>query len=369
VNRVVLVANEPIWPVRSGGTARMAGLITALARALAVPVETIEPGLEAAAEHEGIKRTPLAMAPSNPLTELLSPRPRLARTSLGGRPADALDLVDDDTVVIVSHSYLAPPLLQARPNGLVVDFPNVEVDRQRSLGSMVAKVEAAKATRWEPLVARQARLCLAVDLTEAARLAAWGARVVVVPNAVDAVEATPSPEDGPAVVVANASYGPNAEGLRWLVDEVWPLVKRQRPEAALVIAGTATHTVVTSQPDKGITVLGRVDDANDLVRRAAIVLAPVKSGGGTQLKVVEALALGRAIVATTYSSRSIPEGARSAAAIADRPADFAAATVTLLADLGQRRKREHVLQAGTAVPTWDAAVRPLAADLSRRLGR
>jgi glycosyltransferase involved in cell wall biosynthesis len=368
MGRVVLVTNEPIWPVRSGGTARMAGLVTALARALPVPVATIEPGLDAAAEHEGIERTPLAMAPSNPLTELLSPHPRLARTSLGGRPTDALDLVDDDTVVIVSHSYLAPPLL-AKGRSMVVDFPNVEVDRQRSLASMVAKVEAAKAKHWEPRVAEHASLCLAVDLTEAARLAAWGARVVIVPNAVDSIENTPSPDQGPAVVVANATYGPNAEGLRWLVDEVWPLVRRQHPKAELVIAGLATDTVVTSQPAQGITVLGRVDDANELVRRAAVVLAPVRSGGGTQLKVVEALAQGRAIVATTYSSRSIPEGARSAAATADTPADFAAATVTLLADLGQRRKREHILQAGTAVPTWDAAVQPLVAELSRRRGR
>jgi hypothetical protein len=322
---VLVVAHEAIHPTTTGGRIRVAALADVLGRTFDVRL------------HEPASTRPAALAIARPV-------PRLGVAMLDRRALD----VDGAAVVLYTHSYLepvGPPV--AVP--VVVDFPNLEVDRQRSMATtgsaprrLLAAVEAVKARRWEPATARRAAVCVAVTEHDAGVLRSWGARaVVVVPNAATATRCPPSPADGPVTFFANATYGPNRAAAEHLRRAVWPLVASERPNARLRICGRGTDD--------------EVDDVEPVFRDASMLLAPIGAGGGTQLKVIEALAHGRVVVASEYSARSAPPSARDACVATVDAADMAATIVRLLDDVDDRHRRER----GAAVPTWTEACAPL----------
>jgi hypothetical protein len=306
------------------------------------------------------------------LSDFANPKPRLG---LGCLDRDGLwdlqRLIEDlaPEVIAVSHSYLAPLVRRLVPEGtvFVVDFANVEGQRLRSLSRagrwrnrMSARWESTKAGWWEPRVAREADVCLAVDQVDQTTLAAWGARRThVVPNSVDGVAPyRPSPADGPALFLASGYYGPNQVGARWLFDDVWPRVRRQLPEAELWVAGWGTESAYRDIPGLGIKVVGGVHDLSALAAGSAVCVAPVTSGAGTQLKVLEVLARHRTVVATPFSARSIPERAVTYCDIQGTCEGFSDAVVRALANTGERHAREALV--ARWVPLWRDSVRPLA---------
>jgi glycosyltransferase involved in cell wall biosynthesis len=322
---VLVVANEQVHPPLNGGRVRMAALVDALRSRFDVQLHEPPP-------------------PRRSLAATIRPAPRRGTSVL--RPGDVT--VDGADVVLYTHSYLEPVGPRTdRP--VVVDFQNLEVDRQRSMARegdlphrASAAIEAVKARRWEPRTAAAAALCLAVTDDDAAVLRRWGARrVVVVPNAATAERCPPSPADGPVTFLADHRYGPNRVASAWLVDAVWPLVARRRPDARLRVCGRGTDD--------------EVDDVTATLAAASMLTAPVQSGGGTQLKVVEALAHGRVVVATTYSARSAPTTARDACISTVDADDMADAIVRLLDDVAER----HRLERAARVLTWRDATAPL----------
>jgi glycosyltransferase involved in cell wall biosynthesis len=346
---VLVVTNEPVHPVVNGGRVRMAGIIEALSTSFEVDV--LEPG--------HLRRS---------VTQTFRVAPRRGTSVLD--PAAVTRAAAHAHVVLYTHSYLEPvgPRL-AIP--VVVDFQNLEVERQRQLASsgrltrrVSSRAEAIKAKWWEPRTARRAAVAVAVTDDEGAVLRRWGAAdVVVVPNASTAFASTPSPPAGPVTFLASATYEPNAVAGRHLLDEVWPLVQRRMPEARLRIAGRGTAACFAGAA--GVEVLGEVDDVAPVFQEASMVVAPVTGGGGTQLKVIEALAHGRVVVASMYSAASAPPGATAGCVATDGPVEMADAIVALLGDVEARHRREESLRG--AVPTWSEATLPLIAAVQRLL--
>lgn len=380
MRRTLFIVNEPVLPVRGGGTARLAGIASALG--VACELVTAEPVRIGGGPLDDIDlpyaRTAFTAERPPRWRGVVGLRPFLGARSVGVAPLDALPpgTVPPGTVVLASHSYLVP-YLGPLPGSLVVDFPNLEVDRHRwalngyPLRPVLAAVEWAKARWWEPAVARQADVALAVTDSDADLLRSWapGTRVLVVPNAATPAPTRLSPEVGPAVIATNATYAPNEHAIRWLVSEVWPLVRADRPDARLVVAGLGTRELLHrlgASDTYGIVAAGFVDDLGVLYNDAAVVLAPVAHGAGTQLKVIEALAHRRVVVATPYSARSAPAGSSTAVVVADGPVAFASATADLLGSPVRRRQLERDI-GPSPVPTWSEAVVPLL-DALRDLG-
>lgn len=104
---------------------------------------------------------------------------------------------------------------------------------------------------------------------------------------------------GRVIMVGLYDHAPNAEGLRWFVAEVWPALKAYCPAAELHAIGRSAPELVSSLPT--VKFRGYVDDLASHYDKAALVIAPVRSGGGTQIKVVEALAHGRPLVASAFA--------------------------------------------------------------------
>jgi hypothetical protein len=250
----------------------------------------------------------------------------------------------------VSHSYLLPPL-GALDLPVVLDLQNLEVERQASNGGWLGHLEAAKARRWEPRAVRAAAAVLCVDEHDAARARSWGARRVgVVPNVAPAPVSPPSPAGGPVLAVADWRYGPNAEGLQLLVEQVAPRLDRE-----LVLAGRGSERVGG---------LGFVEDLDPLYDAAAVVVSPVVRGAGTQLKVIEALTRGRVVVTTPYGQRSVPPAASEGCVVADGAAALAGAVMQLVNDVEDRHRREECLRTAAMPRSWDEAAAVLPRLLS-----
>jgi glycosyltransferase involved in cell wall biosynthesis len=159
-------------------------------------------------------------------------------------------------------------------------------------------------------------------------------RVMVVPMAMQRV-AHAQPGDGETVIFVGSNALPNIDAVEWLCSEIWPLVIRKVPRARLCIAGTVCQSV-SSRP-AGVELLGRVDSLVELYRRAAVVVSPLRSGSGLKVKLVEALAHGKAVVGTSVTFQGVEHLAGTAARREDDATLFAAAIVSFLRSEDERR--------------------------------
>lgn len=163
--------------------------------------------------------------------------------------------------------------------------------------------------------------------------------VAVVPNAVDVHYFRPAPDETePFTLVFNGilTYRPNLDAALWLVDEVWPHVLRRCPSARLTIVGRADAADVRRLLRPGVVATGEVPDIRPYLRRAAVVGVPVRIGGGTRLKVVEGLAMGKAMVSTSLGCEGIDVCDGQHLLIGDSAQAFATKVVELFEDPGAR---------------------------------
>ena len=351
-------------------------MIEALGSVATISVATSTGAAEAP---EGIHYVELSRPSGSRLRAHSRPEPRLGLDVIdaSGRRilAEAVRSLRPQAVLF-AHSYLAAAAGPTEGPLRVVDFANLETRRLASFARagrlrnrVSAAIEAVKAARWEPAVARDADLAIAVDELDAKQLAAWGARVIVVPNSHHRArtEPLPSPAQGPVTYLASMSYRPNRIGGAELIRSIWPRVRACVPDARLVIAGkdAATHFAWADGKD-AVEINSDPEDAESVLAAASLVVVPVRQGGGTQLKVAQALGAGRLAIVTDYSARSIPGPLRSLCPVADSDAALARAICELLEAVGERHRRERlVLDAG--LPDWDAACRPLLEALAFRV--
>ena len=184
------------------------------------------------------------------------------------------------------------------------------------------------------LAAAESWMVSAADI-DGARALAPGSRLRYVPNAVDVASIAPvaaSPETPPrALLLADYTYEPNRTAARLLVDEVMPHVWRALPDAELLLAGRGLPSSFATDPR--VSVLGFVEDLRDTYAAARCVVVPLLQGGGSPLKLVEALAYGVPVVATPKAAAGldlVPGEHFAQAGPAARP--FADAVVRVLRD-------------------------------------
>ena len=160
--------------------------------------------------------------------------------------------------------------------------------------------------------------------------------------------------------VGSMDWMPNDEGIRWFAAEVFALVQQQIPEATLTVVGRSPSSAMRAlaKQNPAIEVTGTVPDVRPYLQRAALSVVPLRIGGGTRLKIYEAMAAGTPIVSTTIGAEGLPVQHGEHLLLADSPADQAAAIVRLLRQPAEARRvaanaRAYVEQHCS----WDAVAR------------
>ena len=131
-------------------------------------------------------------------------------------------------------------------------------------------------------------------------------------------------------------WQPNREAVRFLIEKIWPLIRKQRPNAVLRLAGR--NMPANFRSENGIRIDGEVCNANSYMRENGILLTPLLSGGGMRIKLIEAMALGRAVVATSVALEGIPAANGVHAAVAETAETFATAAIRMYDDAALRKK-------------------------------
>lgn len=211
--------------------------------------------------------------------------------------------------------------------------------RARRANPVAASVLRAEAWRYRRHVTRMLprfHTAIAVSTLEAEELRALGApRVELIPTGVDTRELRPAPEaaDPPRLLFTGTmSYGPNHQGILWFAREVWPLVRERVPDARLDVVGKDPPGDVRSLDGKeAVTVHGFVDSMAPFFAQARAVVVPILAGAGIRVKIIEAMAAGRAVVSTSLGCEGLAglEPGRHLL-VADREADFADSAARLL---------------------------------------
>ena len=211
------------------------------------------------------------------------------------------------------------------------------------------------ASQWRRMVRYEGRaldrfdLILAVsDADRDTFRALYGSRapIYVVPTGVDTEYFRPLPDvaANPAHLVFTGSMDwlPNEDGMLYFTQEILPIIRREEPRTTFSIIGRAPTPAVRRLAEaSGIEVTGRVDDVRPHVARGGIYVVPLRIGGGTRLKIFEAMAMGRAVVSTTVGAEGLPVRDGHDIVLADDPAGFAQAVVRLMRDGLERERLER----------------------------
>jgi glycosyltransferase involved in cell wall biosynthesis len=358
--RLLVVSSWFPYPPVNGAKLRAWHLVQQLARRHEVTLLSFaEPGEAGPAERQAVERCcrELVVVPGNPHKPQ---QPLRWRGYFGRMPrsyaqtfseamaravrdrasaCDAAVALQIGTAVYFTDEACGQPLLPR-----VFDEVETAVIRDRWHGATTAKARLRHGLAWRKygrymrFLIDQLSHATTVSAPEREHLGAVGcdvSRVSVLPNAVEAehlhVDAAKVPER--LIYPGSLTYAPNLDAMRYFAADILPRIRASRPGVALQITGTVDGVPAASRPSgDGIVFTGHLPDVRPLVAGSALCVVPLREGGGTRLKILEAMALGTAVVATSKGAEGLDVTPGVDIVIADDPERFAAAGLGLLAD-------------------------------------
>jgi glycosyltransferase involved in cell wall biosynthesis len=394
---ILFVSQTPASPPRFGAQARMHGLMTQLARRHDLTAVTL---VEDELDVEECRRAMQAycrevvLVPNPNVRQGLAKRLQQLRSLASTQSFErllvtvpamqrALDRVLQARrfdVVNLEFTFLGDCNLRQSPPGaklppLVVDSHNIDYDLARQYARagngltrrLYAEANWRKLRREELATYRDADgvyLCSAADERHLLdRLP--GVRTAVIPNAADVEFYQPRPTDPPpdgrtVVYFGLLSYVPNINAVIYFIKDIWPRIAEAHPEARCKIIGGRPPPSLTALAGPRVEFTGFVPDLRPHLAAAAAVVVPLRLGGGTRLKIVEAMAMGRAIVSTTLGAEGIEAVPGRDLLVEDEPAAFADAVNRLLAEPGlAARIGQSARQLAVERYAWSGTARAL----------
>jgi len=168
-------------------------------------------------------------------------------------------------------------------------------------------------------------------------------KLAVIPTGVDVDYFHPTPVEETAnslVFTGSMDWLPNEDAILYFVDAVLPLIKKQCPEISLEVVGRSPSRKLQALAARegSLRLTGWVEDIRPFVARGSVCIVPLRIGGGTRLKIFEAMAMSKAVVSTSVGAEGLPVQSGANIIVADTPGDFAQSVVSLLCDPSQRRR-------------------------------
>lgn len=218
------------------------------------------------------------------------------------------DVVHADTLGLLPYADCFPDAAAVLTHHDIqsVLFTRRAVQEGRTLRGLYSRFEARKLERAEREVAPRVALNLTVSALDAERLnqMTGACNTVVVPNGVDVDYFRPFSGDDTAGLVFAASFDtiPNQDAVRYFLGEIWPVLVADDPRRRITFVGRGPgRDLMRAAADRRVTVTGPVADVRPFIAAATVYVCPLRVGGGTRLKVLDALAMGKALVATRLS--------------------------------------------------------------------
>ena len=379
---ILLLTPQFPYPPHQGTTLRNYNLIAGLARHHEVHLLSFgDPAVRRGTPLDDMCRTVQVLAPPArstlqriqglALSRLPDMAQRLPSTSFQAALDTTLEREDPD-VVEVEGIELAQYLFQVadrrgaaeRPL-LVFDDHNAEyVLQQRAFETDIRQPRrwigaAYSFVQWQRLKGYERRACHAADRivavsdTDAAAIRRLDPDLqpIVVPNGVDmeyytadvpALGAGEGPGTLDLVFTAKMDFRPNVDAVLWFAQTVLPRIRQESPQTRFWVVGKDPHPrLAPLRADPGIVVTGWVEDVRPYIAGAALYVIPLRIGGGTRLKVLEAMAMGKAIVSTALGCEGFELVPEQELSVADTPDEFAAAVLALLRDPDGRERMGH----------------------------
>lgn len=356
---VLIVANRLPWPLDDGWKMRTWHSIEALASAMPTTL-AVGAGSSAASLTEAraawggrVEIVELPLGQRNTL-------PRLLAGALTNRPIQYLNQQTPEAHQVVARlaaergftiglavTTFMWPYLDHLGSGAVriVDTHNVDsvnLDRYvRTLGTGPRRWYTQRTTanlrnleREVFTAADQIWVCSQEEARDVAKVRP-GAGTHVVPNGVDTARFHPRPDTivpQRLIFFGRLDYHPNTDAVLHFLREIFPLIRAAKPGVEFQVVGpdappSLMHAIAATP---GAKLVGRVEDVPATIATAAIVVVPLRAGGGTRLKILEAMAVGRPVVSTTIGAEGLQMTDGVEIGLADAPADFAARVVALL---------------------------------------
>lgn len=254
-------------------------------------------------------------------------------------------------LIQVHQAYLLP-LLPAQTPPLIVDMQDILSDferqaiasRQKLTHRLQAWLEWQKMAALERRALRRAKLFLAVSKDDRSL---WeqihpGSKAVIAPNGVDLEYFRPAQQaerENSLLFSGSLNYQPNADAVRWFYAEILPLIQAARAEVHWQITGWGPPADVLAMNDQHtIEVTGFVADIRPYLASSAVVIVPVRLASGTRLKILDAWAMGKAVVSTRMGAQGLLAVDQENILLADEPEEFAAAVLKLLVNPTERQR-------------------------------
>ncbi|HEY1400398.1 MAG TPA: glycosyltransferase [Terriglobales bacterium] len=243
---------------------------------------------------------------------------------------------------------------------------------------MMYRIEFRKMLRYERAAVRKFQHVIAVSENDRSLMTQWvdGDRVTVVPTGVDLAQyrpdqakfdpnsdsnfaPNPRAASAPLITFVGAmDWEPNVDAVEYFCGEIWPSIKAEVPQARFRIVGRNPDRRVqkwaSGSIDDSIEVTGRVPSVVEHLRQSAVVIVPLRIGGGTRLKIYEAMATARAVVSTTVGAEGLDVHHGRDIMLADDPRSFAQAVIMLLRDPELRRRYQQAAVETAARYDWPA---------------
>ena len=168
-------------------------------------------------------------------------------------------------------------------------------------------------------------------------------KLAVIPTGVDVDYFRPTPVEETAnslVFTGSMDWLPNEDAILYFVDAILPLIKKQCPEISLEVVGRGPSRKLQAlaERERSLRLTGWVEDIRPFVARGSVCIVPLRIGGGTRLKIFEAMAMSKAVVSTSVGAEGLPVQSSANIIVADTPGDFAQSVVSLLRDPNRRRQ-------------------------------
>ena len=394
---ILYVSQMPASPPRCGAQARLHGLMTELARRHDLTavmlvddefdIDECRRAMQAYCREVVLIRNPwgrdglakrllqlCSLATTKSFERLRVVVPEMQQALDRVLRAKRFDIVNLEFTFLGHCDLRQAPSDEAAPC-LVVDSHNIDYDLARQYanggGSLLRRLYAEanwrKLRREELGTYRDADGVYLCSVADQQRLLAEipAPRTTVIPNAADVEFYKPRPcypqPDGRTVVFFGLmSYMPNIDGATHFIQDIWPRIAEADPQARCKIIGGSPPASLTALAGPRIEFTGLVPDLRPHLAEAATVVVPLRFGGGTRLKIVEAMAMGKAIVSTAIGAEGIEAVPGRDILIADDPKDFAEAVGRLLAEPALARQIGNAArQLSETRYAWSSAARAL----------